>query len=121
MTDERYAKVDKVLCHLEEGVRIAREMAEKQQIDIRTYSIIYEAIDDLKKAMIGMLAPKFKELYLGRAEVREVFHITKTGTIAGCHVADGKILRNANVRLLRDGVIVFDGKISSLKRFKDTS
>ena len=97
----------------------ARVLAEKEHIDIRTYSVIYTAIDDIRSAMAGMLAPKFKEVYLGRAEVREAFNITKVGTIAGCHVTDGKIKRSAQIRLLRDGTIVHDGKLSSLKRFKD--
>ena len=97
----------------------ARELAEKEHIDIRTYAVIYHAIDDVKKAMAGLLSPKFKEVYLGRAEVLKTFNITKVGTIAGCKVADGKLLRNAQIRLLRDNVVVHDGKLNSLKRFKD--
>jgi translation initiation factor IF-2 len=97
----------------------ARELAEKEHIELRTYSVIYEAVDEVKQAMAGLLAPRFKEVYLGRAEVRETFNITKVGTIAGCYVNDGKIQRSAQIRLLRDGVVVHDGKLSSLKRFKD--
>ncbi len=97
----------------------AREISEREKIQVRSYSIIYEVIDDLKKAMVGKLAPTYEEKYLGRAEVRQAFTISKVGTIAGCSVTDGKILRSATVRLLRDNKIVTQGKISSLKRFKD--
>jgi translation initiation factor IF-2 len=97
----------------------AREVAERERVQIRSYSIIYEVIDEMKKAMEGMLKPTYEEKYLGRAEVRQVFSISKVGTIAGCGVTDGKILRSASARLLRDGKIVAQGKISSLKRFKE--
>ncbi|NLC32790.1 MAG: translation initiation factor IF-2, partial [Clostridiales bacterium] len=97
----------------------ARAIAEKESVDIRLYRVIYQAIEDIEKAMKGMLEPVFKETLLGHAEVRNVFRITGSGTIAGCYVTDGKLQRNAPVRLLRDNVVVFEGKLSSLKRFKD--
>lgn len=97
----------------------ARQLADKEEIDIRYYSIIYAAIDDLKDAMEGMLAPEMKEEVLGTAEIREIFKISKVGSIAGCMVMDGKITRNAKVRIVRDGVVVFDGELVALKRFKD--
>jgi translation initiation factor IF-2 len=97
----------------------ARQLADKEEIDIRYYSIIYAAIDDLKDAMEGMLAPEMKEEILGTAEIREIFKISKVGSIAGCMVMDGKITRNAKIRLVREGVVVFDGELVALKRFKD--
>ncbi len=97
----------------------AKELAEQENVDIRFYDIIYKLVEEMKSAMTGMLAPVSKEVYLGQAEVRETFTVPKVGTIAGSHVSDGKILRNAQVRLLRDSVVVYTGKISSLKRFKD--
>lgn len=97
----------------------ARQVAEKEEIDIRTYSIIYDAINDLKDAMEGMLSPEMKEEITGNAEIRETFKISKIGTIAGCMVTDGKIYRNSNIRLIRDGVVVYTGGLASLKRFKD--
>ncbi len=97
----------------------ARDQADREEIDIRLYRIIYQAIEDIQKAMKGLLAPQFKEVVLGHAEVRNVFKITGAGTIAGCYVQDGKMQRNASVRLLRDHVVIFEGKLSSLKRFKD--
>jgi translation initiation factor IF-2 len=97
----------------------ARALAESEKIQIRSYSIIYDVIDDMKKAMEGMLKPTFEEKYLGRAEVRQVFTVSKIGTIAGCGVTDGKIVRTAQARVLRDGKMVYEGKLSSLKRFKD--
>ena len=97
----------------------ARKVAEKEQIDIRLYSIIYKATEELKAAVEGMLAPKMEEKITCNIEVREVFKITKVGTIAGCYVLDGKINRNTNVRLIRDGIVVYTGKLGSLKRFKD--
>ncbi len=99
--------------------RKAQEMAEQEKVDIRLHSIIYELQDEIKKAMTGLLDPTIKESYLGRAEVRDTFRIPKVGTIAGCQVVDGLIKRDSEVRLLRDNVVVFKGKISSLKRFKD--
>jgi translation initiation factor IF-2 len=97
----------------------AQGIAEQEGVDIRTYSIIYDLIEDVKKAMAGLLQPEIREVYLGRAEVLETFTISKLGTIAGCKVMDGKLNRNARVRLLRDDVVIFDGHLSSLKRFKD--
>ena len=97
----------------------AREVADKEEIDIRTYSIIYDAINDLKDAMEGMLSPEIKEEVTGTAEIRETFKISKVGTIAGCMVTSGKIFRNSNIRLIRDGVVIFTGELASLKRFKD--
>ncbi len=97
----------------------ARDAAEKEGVDIRLYRIIYQAIEDVEKAMKGLLAPEFKETLLGHAQVRNVFKITGAGTIAGSYVTDGKVQRNALVRLLRDNVVIFEGKLSSLRRFKD--
>ena len=97
----------------------ARNIADKEEIDIRTYSIIYDAINDLKDAMEGMLSPELKEEVTGTAEIRETFKISKIGTIAGCMVTNGKIFRNSGVRLIRDGVVVHTGELLSLKRFKD--
>ena len=97
----------------------ARQVADKEEIDIRTYSIIYDAINDLKDAMEGMLSPVMKEEVTGNAEIRETFKISKIGTIAGCMVTSGKIYRNSGVRLIRDGVVVYTGELASLKRFKD--
>lgn len=97
----------------------ARDIADKEEIDIRMYSIIYDAINDLKDAMEGMLSPEIKEEITGNAEIRETFKISKIGTIAGCMVTTGKILRNAGMRLIRDGVVVYTGELASLKRFKD--
>ena len=97
----------------------ARQIADKEQIDIRTYSIIYDAINDVKDAMEGMLSPDFKEEITGLCEIRETFKISKIGTIAGCMVTKGKIVRNSEIRLIREGVVIFTGSLSSLKRFKD--
>lgn len=97
----------------------ARLLAEKNGVDIKIYRVIYDAIDDIQKALKGMLDPIFREEELGHAEVRETFHISKVGTIAGCYVTDGKILRNAKFRLIRDNVVIFEGNISSMKRNKD--
>ena len=97
----------------------ARQIADNEEIDIRTYSIIYDAINDLKDAMEGMLSPELKEEITGTAEVRETFKISKIGTIAGCMVTNGKIYRNSGIRLIRDGVVIHTGELTSLKRFKD--
>ncbi len=97
----------------------ARQLAEKEEIDIRSYSIIYDAINDLKDAMEGMLSPDFKEEITGNAEIRETFKISKVGTIAGCMGTDGKIIRNSGVRIIREGVVIHTGSLLSLKRFKD--
>jgi translation initiation factor IF-2 len=96
-----------------------KELAEKEKVDLRSYDVIYNALDDIKKAMTGMLEPTFEERVIGSAEVRETFHVPKIGTIAGCFVADGKVERNAKARVLREGVVIYNGRISSLKRFKD--
>ncbi len=98
---------------------VVREAANAQGVDIRLYNIIYKAIEDIELAMTGLLDPEFKEIVTGQAEVRDTFKISKIGTIAGCYVTDGHIERNALVRVLRDGVVVYEGKLASLKRFKD--
>jgi len=97
----------------------ARKLAESEKIDIRLYSIIYKAIEEIKSAMEGMLSPDIEEKILGTAEVREVYKISKVGTIAGCFVLDGKIIRNNKIRVIRDGIVIYTGELSSLKRFKD--
>jgi translation initiation factor IF-2 len=97
----------------------ASTQAELDRVDIRLYSIIYDAVEDVRNAMEGLLAPIYKEKHLGRVEVRETFHVSKVGTIAGCYVTDGKVTRGAQVRLVRDNIVVWEGKMSSLKRFKD--
>jgi translation initiation factor IF-2 len=97
----------------------ARKIADQEQIEIRLYSIIYDAINEVKDAMEGMLAPTLEEVVIGSAEVREVFKISKIGTIAGCMVSEGVVKRNQQVRLVRDGIVVFTGQIDALKRFKD--
>ncbi len=99
--------------------RMAQELAEKESIDIRLHTVIYNVTDELKKAMEGLLEPTFKEVVAGHAEIRNTFRVPKVGVIAGCHVTDGRIPRTAQVRLLRDNVVVFEGKIGSLRRFKD--
>jgi translation initiation factor IF-2 len=97
----------------------ARKLAEAEQIDIRLYSIIYDAINEIKAAMEGMLAPTFEEKIVANVEIRETFKISKVGTIAGCMVLDGKINRNSKIRIIRDGVVIYTGELASLKRFKD--
>lgn len=97
----------------------AKELADKEEIEIRTYSVIYAAIDEVKEAMEGMLSPEMKEQVIGHVEIREVFKISKVGSIAGCMVLSGKVTRNSKIRLLRDGIVKFDGELASLKRFKD--
>jgi len=97
----------------------ARALAEKENIDIRLYSIIYNAIEELKSAMEGMLEPKIEERIVCNIEVREVFKISKVGTVAGCMVTDGKMLRTNKIRLIRDGIVVYSGELLALKRFKD--
>ena len=96
-----------------------KRLAENEQVDLRFYQVIYDVENDLKKAMVGLLAPKFREIVLGRAEVREIFKVSKVGAIAGCYVQSGKITRNSKVRVIRDSAVVFDGEIESLRRFKD--
>jgi len=97
----------------------ARKLAEKEQIDIRLYSIIYDAIDEIKAAMAGMLSPDIKEEITGTLEILETFRVTKVGTVAGCIVRDGKISRNSKIRVIRDGIVIYTGNLGSLKRFKD--
>ncbi|WP_312090325.1 translation initiation factor IF-2 [Chryseobacterium sp.] len=97
----------------------AKDLADREEIEIRTYSVIYKAIDEVKEAMEGMLSPEIQEQVIGNVEIREVFKISKVGTIAGCMVLTGKVTRNSKVRLLRDGIVKFDGELESLKRFKD--
>jgi translation initiation factor IF-2 len=96
-----------------------KELASKEHVDIRFYDVIYHALDDIKKAMVGLLDPEFEEVVIGSAEVRETFSVPKIGTIAGCYVIDGKVVRNAKARVLRDGVVIYTGQIGSLRRFKD--
>ena len=98
---------------------IAKDMAEKENVEIKTYSVIYNAIEDVEAAMKGMLDPVYKEVVIGNAEVRQTFNISNVGTIAGCYVTNGKVARNAGVRVLRDNVVIHDGKLVSLKRMKD--
>lgn len=97
----------------------AKDIADKEEVEIRTYSIIYRAIDEVKEAMEGMLSPEIQEQVIGNVEIREVFRISKVGSIAGCMVLTGKVTRNSSIRLLRDGIVKFDGELESLKRFKD--
>jgi translation initiation factor IF-2 len=97
----------------------ARKLAENSGVDIRYYNIIYEAVDDVKGAITGMLAPERKESVVGTVEVRNVFRISKVGTVAGCMVTDGVVRRGSSVRLIRDGVVIHTGELDSLKRFKD--
>jgi translation initiation factor IF-2 len=97
----------------------AKKMAEKEQIDIRTYRIIYDVVDDIQSALKGMLEPEYEEVVLGRAEVRALFKVPAIGTVAGCFVSEGKITRNSQIRVIRQGIVVYEGKIASLKRFKD--
>jgi len=97
----------------------ARELAEREGVDVRLYRVIYDAIDDIRAALSGMLKPEERETELGRAEVRALFRVPKVGTVAGCYVLQGKILRGARARVVRDGVVVYDGRIASLRRFKE--
>src|SRR5262249_36065946 len=99
--------------------RNAAELANREKVDIRLHTIIYNVVDEIKRAMAGMLEPVVKETYLGSADVRDTFRIPKVGMIAGCYITDGKVTRQAEVRLLRDNVVIYEGKISSLKRFKE--
>ncbi|HLI33644.1 MAG TPA: EF-Tu/IF-2/RF-3 family GTPase, partial [Terriglobia bacterium] len=99
--------------------RKAAELAALEKVDIRLYTIIYELVDEIRKAKAGLLAAKFKETSLGHVEVRETFRISKVGTVAGCYVQDGRLTRDAKARLLRDNVVVYEGRIRSLRRFKE--
>ena len=119
--DLKFAKVSNaiIIAFNVRPMPTAKDMAEKDEIEIKQYSVIYQAIDDVEAAMKGMLAPKFQEHIIGNAEVRQTFKISNVGTIAGAYVLDGKLERNAGVRVLRDNVVIHDGKLASLKRFKD--
>jgi translation initiation factor IF-2 len=97
----------------------AARAAEAEKVDIRLYRVIYNVIEEIESAMKGMLDPTYKEVVIGHAEVRQTFHISKVGTVAGCYVTDGKITRDAECRVIRDGVVVYEGKLDTLKRFKD--
>ena len=97
----------------------AKDTAARNKVDMRMYRVIYDCINEMEAAMKGMLAPKFKEVALGTAEVREVYKITGVGIVAGCYITDGKVQRNAQVRLVRDGIVIHEGVLSSLQRFKD--
>jgi len=97
----------------------ARDSAERNKVDIRLYRVIYECIEEMEAAIKGLLAPKYKEVIHGHAQVRQISKVTGVGTIAGCYVTDGRIIRNSQVRLLRDNVVIFEGKLDSLRRFKD--
>ena len=98
---------------------VAKEMAERDDVEIRLYRVIYDAINEVTDAMKGMLAPKYRDVDLGRAEVRQVYKISSVGTVAGCYVLDGKITRSAKIRVVRDGIVVAEDEMSSLRRFKD--
>jgi translation initiation factor IF-2 len=97
----------------------ARKLAERERVDIRLYRVIYEIIDDVKSAIHGLLEPEYEEIVLGQAEIRQIFKVSKIGTVAGSYVLEGKISRNANMRVIRDGIVIHEGRIESLKRFKD--
>ena len=97
----------------------ARELAESEGVDIRYYSVIYDLADDIKSVLIGLMTPELRESFLGNAEIREVFNVSKIGKVAGCYVSEGIVKRGAKVRLLRDDVVIHEGSLSTLKRFKD--
>jgi translation initiation factor IF-2 len=99
--------------------KAARDLAKRERVELRMYTVIYDLIDEVKQAMVGLLEPTFKEIVLGQAEVRQLFKVPKVGIIAGCYVTDGKVTRNAEVRLLRDNVVIHTGTVGSLRRFKD--
>jgi translation initiation factor IF-2 len=98
---------------------MARTAIEREKVDVRLYRVIYNAVEDIQKAMKGMLEPEYKETELGRAEVRNTFKVTGVGMVAGCYVLEGKVTRNAKVRNVREGIVIHEGQITSLKRFKD--
>ena len=98
----------------------AADSAHRNNVDMRMYRVIYQAIEEIEAAMKGMLAPKFKEVALGEAEVRQVYKITGVGIVAGCYVTEGKVARNAQIRLVRDGIVIHEGVMNSLQRFKDS-
>src|SRR5699024_2760508 len=97
----------------------AKRTADTEKVDIRLHRIIYKVIEEIEAAMKGMLDPEFEEKIIGQVEVRQVFKVSKVGTIAGCYVIDGKIVRDSGVRLIRDGIVIYEGKLDTLKRFKD--
>ena len=97
----------------------ARWEAEREGVDVRLYRIIYDAIDEVKAAMKGMLAPKFEEAVIAHIEIRQLYKVSKVGTVCGCYVQDGKVQRGCKVRVVRDGIVVFEGEMASLRRFKD--
>ena len=97
----------------------ARDSAERSNVELRMYRVIYDCINDVEAALKGMLSPKFKEVIIGHAEVRQTFKVSKVGTICGCYVQDGKIQRNCSVRVNRDNIVIFEGELASLRRFKD--
>ncbi|MGI6185591.1 MAG: translation initiation factor IF-2, partial [Brevibacillus sp.] len=97
----------------------ARNMAEQEKIDIRLHRVIYNVIDEIEQALKGMLDPVYKETIIGQAEIREIFKVSKVGNIAGCYVTEGKITRDAGARVIREGVVIYEGKLDTLKRFKD--
>ena len=99
---------------------VAKEEAAQAEVEMRMYRVIYDAINEIEAAMKGMLAPKFKEVALGEAEVRQVYKITGVGIVAGCYVTEGKVARNAQIRLVRDGIVIHEGVMNSLQRFKDS-
>jgi translation initiation factor IF-2 len=99
--------------------RMAREMADQEQVEIRTYEIIYQVIEDIENAVLGLLEPEFEEIVTGDAEVREIFRVPRVGAIAGCYVLNGVITRNSKVRFLREGTIIWKGAVQSLRRFKE--
>ena len=120
-TDVQLASVSNAIIigfNVRPGANVA-EHAEAEGVDVRTYRVIYDAIEDIKAAMVGMLDPEFKESVIGHVEVRQTFKVSGVGTIAGCYVTNGKIVRNSEVRIVRDGIVVYEGKLASLKRFKD--
>lgn len=120
-TDVMLASASKaiIICFNVRANPAVRAIAENEDVDIRFYDVIYKVIEDIHSAMTGLLEPVYHENIIGRADIKEIFHVSKVGTVAGCYVTDGRIERSAKIRLLRDDVVAFDGKISSLKRFKD--
>jgi len=119
VNDEMVATLPSRLTLNLEAARVAAAAAEREKVDIRLHTIIYEIVDEMKKAMQGLLAPVFKEIYRGRAEIREVFRVSKVGTVAGCLVMDGNITRDSQMRIVRDNIVIHTGKVGSLRRFKD--
>jgi translation initiation factor IF-2 len=108
-----------VICFNVRANPVVKALAAKENVDLRFYDVIYKVIEDVRSAMAGLLEPVYNENIIGRADIKQIFHVSKVGTVAGCYVTDGKIERGAKVRLLRDDVVIFDGNLSSLKRFKD--